>query len=139
MYVADVEHHHLHIGLRGIPFLQRLDFRKGNAVVVELGHAIGIAHDFLDGFFQTHESHFAVMGIEAVADIFQEVGLTRTEIAVNPNAYVAALVLADIDQNVIEVDDDFFGEHVFHDFSHHGIFTEVGCRHSRIHFAVETF
>ena len=48
-------------------------------------------------------------------------------------------ILADIDQDVIEVDDDFFGEHVFHDFSHHSIFTEVGCRHSRIHFAVETF
>ena len=108
-------------------------------MVVELSHAIGIAYDFLDGFFQTHESHFAVMGIEAVADVFQEVGLTRTEIAVNPNADVVALVLADIDQNVIKVDDDFFGEHVFHDFSHHGIFAEVGRRHSRIHFAVETF
>lgn len=42
-------------------------------MVVELGHAVGVAHDFFYGFFQTHESHFAVMGIEAVADVFQEV------------------------------------------------------------------
>ena len=59
------------------------------------------------------------MGVEAVANVFQEVGLTRTEIAVDPNAYVATLVLADIDQDVIEVDDDnslnFISEALFVD------------------------
>ena len=108
-------------------------------MVIELGHAVAVADDILNGFFQTHKSKFAVMPIQTVADVFQEVRLTSTEVTVDPNTNVATLVLLDVGEYVEEIDDNFFGKHILNDFSHYGVFTQVGGRDGRIYLAVKPF
>ena len=108
-------------------------------MIIELGHAVAIADNFLNGFFQAHKGKFAIMSIKAVANVFQEVRLTSTEIAIDPNTNVATLVLLDVGEYVEEIDDNFFGEHILHNFSHYGVFTEVGGRDGRIYLAVKPF
>ena len=94
-------------------------------MVIELGHAVAVMNNLLNGFFQTHKCHFAIVPIKAVADIFQEVRLTSSEVTINPNTNMATLVLFDVGKYVEEIDDNFFSKYILNNFSHYSVFTEV--------------
>ena len=103
MHITNVEHHHLHICLRHIPVTECFQFRHRYTFLFQFGHAVGMEHDVLSGFYQTDKSHLTTLLVlrETITRVFQKMGFTRTVISVDPDTNMAALVVLDVGKDII--------------------------------------
>ena len=69
----------------------------------------------------------------AIVEIFQEVGLSRTIVTIYPNAHmVVGLVILDGIQDAEKAIDNLVGEDILLNLDAFGLRVELGCTHSRI-------
>ena len=95
------------------PVAEVADFRRLNA-----DGAFGMLQRVTsNGFlFEALQGFVLVVLMQAIADVFQEVRLTRAEIAGHPDAILTVFPLLDSGKDFIHLLDDVVGEHIFLDF-----------------------
>ena len=76
VYIADIEHHHLNVRLILVPVLEVAQIRKRNTCNFKRRNIFIAEQHLLGGINQAFKSLFAILTRQAIAGIFQEVGLS---------------------------------------------------------------
>ena len=80
---------------------------------------------FLDSLGETGKSASVIIGMEAIVQEFQEVRLTGTKLAVNPNAIVCCLTVTYGRKHMVDVVYDFISENILVNFNVDGVSFEI--------------
>ena len=76
MHITDIEHHHLNVRLILVPVLEVAQIRKRHTCNFKRRNIFIAEQHLLGGVNQAVKSLFAILARQAIAGIFQEVGLS---------------------------------------------------------------